>query len=207
MLVSWSIIPLSIVIRCYKMYYRATGWGKTPLHYAARDGLVACVEVLLKAGAKTDIEDHRGSAPQNSFASNSLVKNEETFLIFSSSSFCIWRSEFSWVSLSNCVKKSDVAFSFFVLHQQVILSFVFEFVHLLSDFMRFLYFRYVPTRLNDLLNYFSTSGACQLDLMNFGLVRMWTSVTRSFLYGNFLWLSSQWFQVSWDECTALFLFS
>ena len=138
MLVSWSIIPLSIVIRCYKMYYRATGWGKTPLHYAARDGLVACVEVLLKAGAKTDIEDHRGSAPQNSFASNSLVKNEETFLIFSSSSFCIWRSEFSWVSLSNCVKKSDVAFSFFVLHQQVILSFVFEFVHLFCDFMRFL---------------------------------------------------------------------
>ena len=118
MLVSWSIIPLTIVIRCYEMYYRTTGWGKTPLHYAARDGLVACVEVLLKAGPKTDIEDYRGSAPQNSFASNSLVKKWRNIFSFLKFIFCIWRSEFSWVSLSNCVKKSDLAFAFCVLLQQ-----------------------------------------------------------------------------------------
>ena len=92
--------------------------GKTPLHYAARDGLVACVEVLLKAGPKTDIEDYRGSAPQNSFASNSLVKKWRNIFSFLKFIFCIWRSEFSWVSLSNCVKKSDLAFAFCVLHQQ-----------------------------------------------------------------------------------------
>lgn len=50
--------------------------------------------------------------------------------------------------------------------------------------LKLLYFRYMPTRLNDLLSYFSTSGTCQLDLMNFLIseCECSLSVTRGFLH-------------------------
>jgi ankyrin repeat protein len=38
-------------------------WGATPLHLAARDGRLEIVDVLLKAGARADIADDRGSTP------------------------------------------------------------------------------------------------------------------------------------------------